>query len=69
MKYFIEDTVNKNKRIIRYEEGKTCERYDINKKQWVKDYRAYQIFGKMCMGDIDVEVKSASAAQKIIKEL
>lgn len=69
-KYFVESW--NREYLIRIEEKdkkiESIERYDFNKKQWLEDYKAGKLFGKMCIGSIDVDVISEEEAKKLTNE-
>ena len=44
------------------------ERYDFDKKQWIDDFRATKLFGKMCIGSIDVDVISEEEVNDLISK-
>lgn len=64
VKYFVSDD---NKKLISYEEGKSVKRYDFDKKEWVNDFKASQIFGKMCIGSIDSNSITKEEVEKLLK--
>ncbi len=60
---------NKDFLLIKFDKdtGRT-ERFDKEKKEWVRDYKASKLFGKMCIGSIDVDVISEEEAKKLTNE-
>ena len=51
--------------LVRYEEGKLCEKYNYKKGRWEKDYK---IFADMLVGKIEVDKVTEQEVNKLINE-